>query len=315
MLRKVCSYMLVLALIISSAPIYAQEGLPRLGQDLERVEMALYGEVRSGAILPRIEQAERDVFGEVESGASSLPLRIQRLRQYAGDEVSGVSLILQLNAIEWMTFQETTSGESFVRRVDLVEQALFGEMRSEPLSERIADLARALWGSSRANVAKQKLPKEKTIRIRTLTEINSASMEVGDEVRYRVAETVIIDNNIVIPEGARGQGSVQSVSTSARLGRDGLVVVDWGTITAIDGTPIRVTIGEKATERNHHSAELAAGAALAGAILLGPVLGPIGLAAGAFVQGKEYVLPKGSEFYAEVKEDVEINAVSLVPQR
>lgn len=311
MLRKILSVVLAFVLTLGALPVYAQQATPVGFLGLIDIETSLYGQAGEGPIVPRLEKAELDVFGSIQTDASSITVRVERLAQLLGGAGSGVSMILQLNAIEWMTFQTVVHGQPFVRRVESIERAFYGQISNRPVNERIADLSRALWGSDKVHVAQQSVPTETTVRISTLTEINSSNMKVGDPVRYRVVDSVIIDNNVVIPAGAEGVGQVKEVRTAGRIGRDGLVTVEWGEIKAIDGTPIKVGIGAKATERNQNSAELATGAAMAGVILLGP----LGLAAGALVTGKDHVVPVGTQFYAEVLTPKTVNALSLVPLR
>ena len=76
----------------------------------------------------------------------------------------------------------------------------------------------------------------------------------------------------------------------------------------MDSSDVRINLDERATERNQ-SMELAAGASLAGVVLLGP----IGLAAGYFVQGRHHVVPQGTIFFVEVAQDTKVQALSLVP--
>src|SRR5690606_30248361 len=157
-------------------------------------------------------------------------------------------------------------------------------------------------------VAERTLPKGTLVKIELLTELNSEKSRPNDVVSYKVVEDVRIDNAIVIPAGTIGQGHVVSVDGAGRLGQGGFVTVDFGTVTAMDSTRVKVQVAERATEQNK-SLELAAGASLAGVVLLGP----IGLAAGYFVRGKAHIVPVGTTFYAETASDSKVNALSLVP--
>lgn len=307
--RKVFSVMLAALMVLTSVPIAAQDTAPLGFQGLNQVEMALYGSAGEGPLIPRIEQAERDVLGQVQSDGGSIISRIDTLVQLIGSTGSTGSLLLRLNSLEWMTFQEVTYGQPLVRRIETLERAFYGEISRAPVAERISRLSRDIWGTDQIHVARKQLPAKTTVRIALLTEINSATMRVGDTVRYKVTETVRIDNTVLIPSGAQGVGKVTDVRQAGRLGRDGLVTIEWGHLTAIDGSQIKVTIGEAATERNQNSAELAAGAAMAGVILLGP----LGVAAGALVPGKDHVIPVGTQFYAEVAEGANVNGLSLIP--
>lgn len=84
------------------------------------------------------------------------------------------------------------------------------------------------------------------------------------------------------------------VTAAARLGKDGRVVLDFGRISALDGTQVPLKVDEKATERNR-SLEFAAGASMAGIILLGPV----GLVSGYFVRGKDVQIEADTHFFVE----------------
>lgn len=307
--RKVCAAVMVMALALTSMPVAAQSVTAPGFQGLNQIEMALYGQVGEGPIIPRLAKAEMDVFGQAQESGSSIVARIDNLSQLVGASNAGVSLLLRLNALEWMTFQEVTQGQSLVRRIEAIERAFYGQLNNASISVRIADLSRAIWGTDQISITKKQIPAQTTVRISLLTEINSGTMRVGDQVRYKVTDTIILENTMLIPAGTQGVGKVTDVRQAGRIGRDGLVTVDWGHLTAVDGTQIKVGIGAAATERNQNSAEIAAGAAMAGVILLGP----LGLAAGALVSGRDHVIPIGTQFYAEVAQAANVNGMSLIP--
>ena len=68
------------------------------------------------------------------------------------------------------------------------------------------------------------------------------------------------------------------------------------TARAIDGTNVDTFLGKESKEKMESMA-MAAGASLAGIVLLGP----IGIVAGAFVYGKNIDLPAGTELYIQTK--------------
>ncbi len=80
---------------------------------------------------------------------------------------------------------------------------------------------------------------------------------------------MVVESRVVIPAGVRGIATLTEVSSAGRLGKDGRVVVDFGRLSSLDGTRIKLRVDEKATEKNK-SLELAAGgASMAGIVLLG----------------------------------------------
>lgn len=305
--RKIAALALIVALLGSVVSANAQSPSAVGFQSLFDVEAILYGAPGDGPILPRLERVERDVYGRVQDG-EVLIVRIERLAHlFSSNLSSGASLLLTLNAIEWMIFQQVTHGQSVSRRLEALEASIYGQTRTGSINERLEHLTQQLWPGGRINVATHTIPNETVVRISLLREINSSSMRVGDTVPYRVTDTVILENNVVIPAGAEGVGRVVEVRQAGRGGREGLVTVEWGELRAIDGSLVKVTVGERASERNQ-SLELATGAAIAGVVLLGP----LGLAAGALVSGRDHVVPTGTQFYAEVAREARVSALSLV---
>lgn len=308
-MRKRISIALIVALVWSFLipGAYAQTtavGPPGLVQ----VEEILYGRAQEGSLLSRLERVETDVLGGPDTGA--FLVRVQRMVGLLTGAEGEVSLKMKLNAVEWAMFQSVNEGLSIARRLDQLESAMFGETyASQGIVPRLNNLVDFMWPGGRVHVAERTVPKGTLVKIELLTELNSERSRPNDVVTYRVAEDVRIDNAIVIPAGALGQGHVISVDAAGRLGQDGLVQVDFGRISTIDSKNVAIDVAERATEQNR-SLELAAGASIAGVLLLG---GPIGLAAGYFVQGKSHVVPVGTTFYAETASEVRVNALSLIP--
>lgn len=308
-MRKTVSVLLILALVwtFHVSSVFAQTaaiGPPGLGQ----VEEILYGKIQEGSLLSRLERVETDVLG-APSNDSAFLVRVQKMVGLLTGAEGEVSLKMKLNAVEWAMFQKINEGPSIARRLDQMESAMFGEMRSsEGLVARLDGLLDLMWPGGRVYVSERNMPKGTLVKIELMTELNSERNRPGDIVSYRVVEDIRIDNAIVIPAGTVGQGQIISVDGAGRLGQDGVVQVDFGNVAAMDSTRVTLQVAERATEQNK-SLELAAGASLAGVVLLGP----IGLAAGYFVRGRAHIVPVGTTFYAETASDVKVNALSLVP--
>jgi hypothetical protein len=65
-------------------------------------------------------------------------------------------------------------------------------------------------------------------------------------------------------------------------------------------------VDEKATEMNK-SLQFAAGASMAGVLLLGPV----GLVGGYFVKGKDVAIPVGTEFFVSITTPVQVTGLPV----
>jgi hypothetical protein len=305
--RFVAIVLVVSLLAVMAAPVWAETGTPLEG--LRQIEVSLYGQLQDGALVERLNNLENDVFGEQKAGP--ILVRIENLNAYlmVGSGTPD-SLQLKLNAIEWMVYQEINVGDPLYNRLERLENAMYGVLQEGSVIARADGLLRMVWASERLNLDIVTVPKETLVKIKLLTELDSSKSKVGDKVRYRVVEDVMIKDRLVIPAGTEGTGRVQEVTAAKRLGLDGRLLVDFRTLPAMDGTGVSLIMEEKATEKNK-SLELAAGAGMAGVILLGP----IGLAGAYFIKGKDVVITMGTEFYVEVMRDARVSGLSLMPAR
>ena len=306
-MRKPMAIAVIVSLLMAVAtPVWAEAGTPLEG--LRDLEVTLYGQVQEGALIERLARVEQDVFGEQKMGP--ILVRIENLNTYlmlGGGAVD--SLQLKLNAIEWMVYQEIYVGEPLYTRLERLENAMYGSLQQGPVMQRADELLRMVWASDKLNVDVVTVPKETLVKIKLLTELDSAKSKVGDKVHYRVIEDVMIKDRLVILPGPK------VLVPSRRLPRPNgwsrrSAVGDFKSLPAIDGTRVSLVMEETATEKNK-SLEMAAGAGMAGVILLGP----IGLAGAYFIKGKDVVITKGTEFYVEVMRDARASGLSLVPAR
>ena len=88
-------------------------------------------------------------------------------------------------------------------------------------------------------------------------------------------------NVLLVPAGTVGSGTITSLKKARSFGRNGVLDITFDTIPAIDGTEFTAVQGKEAKDKTRSEVK-AAGASVAGAVLLGPV----GLVGGAFVKGK-----------------------------
>ncbi|HEY8416475.1 MAG TPA: hypothetical protein VIK93_00405 [Limnochordales bacterium] len=304
--RRAAALLAALLLLLTFAPAAPAQETTLPGM-LGAAERALYGQDQAGSLLERVARLERDVYGEVQSGP--LLVRVQDVYGFlTGAAGSPYSLALQLNVVEYLVFQRMNVGVPLTRRLDELERSLVGTPQQAPLAQRIRSLVELVWPSGELNVRTVTLPAETLVKIHLLTEINSRTSRVGQRIRYRVVDDVMVDNRIVIPAGAEGEGQVTAVQPAGRFGQGGRVEVDWGTVPALDGTPVVMAVSERAAAQNQ---ELAVAASMAGVVLLGP----IGLVGGLFVQGQEHVVPVGTQFYVEVLRETQALGLSLTPVR
>jgi hypothetical protein len=262
---------------IASGPLAGLAGL----------EQALYGQEGTGSVLQRLEQLETDLLGAKQEG----PIigRLEKLNTALRGP--GESLHFRLSALEWY-LTRTISREPLSVRLTQVELVLAGQAGTGPLGPRLDRLAALTWPDGKAGGGLVQLEKGTPVKIKLGTELNSQTTKVGDKVKFQVAQDVKVEGKLVFPARTLGEGRVTEVVAAGNLGRDGRVLVDFGSLLALDGRAFPVVVDEKATEMNR-SLQFAAGASMAGVLLLGPV----GLVGGYFVRGKDVVIPLGTEFF------------------
>ncbi|MGE5553662.1 MAG: hypothetical protein ACM3XZ_07040 [Betaproteobacteria bacterium] len=301
-LDKLAVSFLCLALILGGAlPVGAWEIASGPLAGLASLERATYGQEGAGSILQRLEQLETDILGGKQEGA--IIARLERLNTVLRGP--GESLYFRLSALEWY-LTRTVSREPLAVRLAQMEQLMSGQAGSGPLGPRLAQLAALAWPDGRAGGGPVQLEKGTPIKIKLGTELNSQTSKVGDKVKFQVAQDVKVEGKLIFPAGTPGEGRVTEVISAGNLGRDGRVLVDFGTLVAIDGQALPVAVDEQATEMNK-SLQFAAGASMAGVLLLGPV----GLVGGYFVRGKDVVIPIGTEFFVSLSASAAATGLSV----
>lgn len=294
-------------LLAALVPVAAAEGTPLAR--LEALEVAAYGEPRDGSLLARVEGLEQDLLGAVQTGA--LLDRLSRLNGlFYAPAPDGTSLMMRLNAAEWVLLGTQGSG-AVEPRVAALEELIVGGPQNGPIVQRLLTIASYIWPDGRIAVAQRRVPAGTRVTIRLESEVNSANARVGQTIPYTVTRDVTLDGDLVLLAGARGQARVSEVQAAGALGRSGKVTLDFGSVPAFDGTPISLGLTQQTSETG--AEELAAAAGLTGVLLVGAVTGvvfaPVGLAAGALIQGQNVVLSAGTEMVVEVTTAVPLTAL------
>ena len=270
---------------------------------LVALENMLYGTEQPGALVTRTDSLEDDIYGTVTK--DSILTRIDNLYHYlqGSDSTGEASFLIKLNAIEWQ-FNESMAGGPAKNRIEAVESMIEGKVGEGPLATRLETLAGLAFQDGIVAVERVTLPKDSVVKVEFTQELSSRVAKAGDVVHYKVADNLFVNNVLVLPKGATGIGHVKKVVPPRSFGRDARIDVDFGYIFAIDNSKVKVFIGELAKQEAKTVAG-AAGAAIGGMI----VLGPIGAIGGAFVTGKAVVIPPGSVTYVQVEADSDITGM------
>ncbi len=166
-------------------------------------------------------------------------------------------------------------------------------MRHRPIVHTVLALAGAILaalpppGQAATQVF---VPAGTKVGLQFVTPVDSGKIATGAKVRFRVLQSVLGGRHVVIRAGGPVIGIVTEVTKPGIFGRSARVVVGSLSVLAVDGRPLplRDIVISKATVSNSRLG--AAGASVAGAV----ILGPIGLLAGAFVKGSYVSVPAGT---------------------
>ncbi len=133
------------------------------------------------------------------------------------------------------------------------------------------------------------LPQGTTVRLRTVTPLNSQDNKTGDQFDLEVAQDVTVDDHVVIPRGSPATGEVTYARKKGMWGKSGKLATRLIAIR-VHGhdIPIRGVTNEKGE---------AGTAGVVGAILILPV-------AGFFVTGTTASIPAGTTTIAKTENDI-----------
>lgn len=301
MLKKLCSLVLTaLLMVYTSVPAFADT--PSTAEDkLVAVEKLVYGSAQTGSLSERIEKLENEYSGA--NTKASMLNRVNYLYNFTFDNASSPSLVTQMNALEW-AISNKISKESIQNRVTEMEVEMSGHPSTGTLHERMNALSQFAFGTETIPLAQVSVPANTLVKIALVTPINAKNLKAGDQIQYRAAEDVIEDGMLLFAEGALGEGEITKVKHAANFGRNAAVEADFKTMMAVDGSVVDMVLGKESKDKME-SLAMAAGASLAGML----VLGPVGIIAGAFVKGKNVDLPEGTELYIQTANDTIVYAI------
>lgn len=270
---------------------------------LDQVELILYGEKTNSSILEKVIKIEKTLFGSVQQG--SLIARSEDLYNYiyANDQSTG--LYYKVNAMEW-SLTTTIEQDNLVKRINRLEELIMGNKKNGSLQERINYLADLIFLNNEVPQKKIKLPKGKPIKIKVLDDIDTSTSQAGEKINYMVINDLIVNSTLVIPAGVRGTIEILKVEKSGKMGKEGVLKLKLSNLTAIDGSEININVF-KESEQINSSQQLAFGASILGAA----VLGPVGLIMGYFVEGKEESISKNTTIFVQTTKQTEVNGLFI----
>lgn len=287
------------SLTLLPSPVWALRAEQTPMERIAIAEQIVYGAEQAGSLVERTSKLEKDLFGL--PGREALMAKVDRIYIYVRESsVNEPSLVYKLNALEWSLTQSVSKG-SLQYRLESLEKTVAGVVGKGPLDARISRLMTITFSGAKLQTGQATLVKDSLIKIKTVTPLDSKKNRTGEPVEFVVAEDVYSAGLLVIAKGAVGRGKLSKVDPAQNFGRDAKIEIAFETVEALDMTLVATMLGEKA-KKETESMAIAAGAGVAGMILLGP----IGVVGAAFVHGKNITIPEGTLLYIQSQNDVEL---------
>ena len=287
----------IMALIIISAGnvTFAETSANAL---LAKIERDTYGESREGAILTRLNRLEKDFSGQ--NLQEDINTRIEALYNIMYDNSATPGLLAKLNAVEWNLSHEVKNG-GIESRIDYLEESMLGESNDGHFISRIRELVKASFGSEDIPMYEIQLPANTVIKVALVKPVGSREGQVGDVVKVKVLEDVIVNDALVFAKGLYGTGVIETVKRPDGWGSNGKLIINFNKLTGIDGQEVETCVDYEAislmTEQN-----MIGGAALVGKNLNSDW-------DKVMVHGKNIEVPADTELYIQTKADTAVYAL------
>jgi len=162
-------------------------------------------------------------------------------------------------------------------------------------------------GTVPAHAESVTVPAGTKVLLKFLSPVDSATIKEGATIKFEVATDVLNNRVAIFRAGMPAEGIVTDVSHPGIFGKNARVHISHIRANAVDGKPVSLSPLDVTPDSLRQVNDIGAAGAtsLTGAILLGP----IGLAAGAFIHGGDFTLPTGAVGTVSVAEGFSLNAV------
>ncbi|NLV82365.1 MAG: hypothetical protein GXZ18_05065 [Synergistaceae bacterium] len=279
-------------------------------QTLDRIETIVYGAPQSGGLLPRLSKAEKDVFGRELPG--SLTERQTAIHDFLEKETATQpSLLFKLAVVEWAVAREAHPTWPLSKRVETLESITDGTATGGALSARIERMIAKTLPEGVLSTSTS-LPATTIVKASLSKTLSVRNIKVDDKIVLKLIEDVIVNGNLVAPKGSRVLAHISKVKPPRSFGRGSEIDIEFDSLEALGPNFVLVKIGESAKKAMEADAALygAAGASIAGAVLLGP----LGLAGGFLIRGSDKQIKEGTIFYVETGDTANVSGYKIPGQ-
>ena len=268
------------------------------------METAVYGAPQDGAITDRVNQLDTTIYGSEKSG--NLNDKVDQLYADVNGDDNHLALETRLNVLEY-TYQQKINDGSMLDRLDKLDRSVFGKIKTGTVEARLNALNNAINGDGFVMTPQMGTLQANTVFSISLDQaVSSKTNKQGDQIPFTVVDSLMDGDVLLVPAGTKGVATITAIKPARSFGRNGKLEMTFDNIKAMDGTELSAVQGQEAKDKTKQSIK-AAGASVAGAVLLGPV----GLVGGAFIKGKNIEYPVNSTVYVQPESTMTIQGVVI----
>ena len=288
----------LMILIFFAQIVFAEESA---NEKLLQIERDTYGNEQIGAILDRLNKLEKDFTGRNMQG--NMNARIDAIYNILYNDTGEPSIIAKVNALEWNINHEVQVG-GIDKRLSALENTILGKAESGTFINRIRELSKNSFGMENIPMLEMQIPANILIKVALSEDIGSKTLQVGDVVKFIVAEDVFQDDKLIFAKGLEGFGTVMNVrKAKGWIGMNGKVEIDFNKIRCLDGRTIDIFVGDESKNIMAEN-KMIEGASLVGMNLNSNL-------DKALVRGKNLNITAGTEFYIQTKNSTAVYALPI----
>ncbi len=153
-----------------------------------------------------------------------------------------------------------------------------------------------------ANAQRTTIPAGTEVNLVFDQSVSSKSVKVGDTIRLHVKDDVMVNGHTVLKEGTKVTGLISKVEKRKRYGINAQLRIALSPVRVRNGRSVTLEPRDKGKAVGGEKSTQAAAATAGGAL----ILGPLGLAGGYFIVGKEVNIKQGDDLRTEVAKSVRL---------
>lgn len=148
-----------------------------------------------------------------------------------------------------------------------------------------------------AQAATVVIPKEQTLKIEILEDVDSGNNKEGDKIHFETRENLTVNGVVVIPYGTKGIATLDKVVRAGAWGKGGYFQMSFGSIQSINGVDVPVELGKAAQGAQNQTGVILP---IVGAIVFLPLI------LFGFTKGKEAHIAANTQMYVNTRNDVDL---------